>query len=63
MPLLYIPVITQGGIGRAPIGGAPYKSAKDGGKGVGTLLSASAFIHKRTLMICLQGLDTLEANN
>ena len=36
---------------RAPMGGVPYKSAKEG---MGALLSVSAFNHKRVSMSCLQ---------
>ena len=42
------------------MGGAPYKSAKEG---VGALSTVSAFNHERAPTSCLQRLEALEANN
>ena len=42
------------------MGGAPYRSAKEG---VGALLSFAAFNHERVPMSCLQRLNALKAHN
>ena len=42
------------------MGGAPYKSAKEG---VGTLSTVSTFNHERAPTSCLQRLEALEASN
>ena len=45
---------------KAPMGKAPYKSAKEGR--VGSISSASAFNYERVPMSCFQQLNALKAN-